>query len=273
MRFAVMGLLLAASPSLAQRTAVDRKAWNVPVAPFRIIGNVHYVGVAGVSAFLITTPDGAIVLDGGMPETAPLIARNIEKLGVGLRDVRYLLNSHAHFDHAGGLADLRKRSGATLVASARDAEILRAGGPDMPPVPVGRVIADGQAVELGGTTLTAHVTPGHTKGCTTWTMSTEDDARRYDVLFYCSTSVVDRLVGNTRYPDIVADYERSFAVLRSMRADVFLGNHPAFFDLAGKRRRMSRGGPNPFVDPAELGRYVEESERGFRAVLKKEQGR
>jgi metallo-beta-lactamase class B len=251
----------------AQQTTDERAAWNQPVRPFTVIGNVHYVGAAGVSAFLITTNDGSILLDGGLPETAEQIERNIQALGFKLSDVKYLLNSHAHFDHAGGLAQLKRVSGAAFVASAADAAALKAGGPAMPAIEADRVVKDGDTVELGGVTMTALVTPGHTKGCTTWTTTVTDKGRRYRVLFYCSTSVVDKLVGNTGYPEIVADYERTFARLRKLEADVFLANHPVFFAMEDKRTRMSADRPNPFVDPAELRRYVDQSERQFRAAL------
>src|SRR5262245_13687096 len=139
--------------------------WNKPFEPFRVVGNVYYVGALGVSAYFIQTPAGAILLDGGLQETAPLIEKNIATLGFRVKDVKVLLNSHAHFGHAGGLAALQKTSGATLVASQGDAPALRAGSGNQPPVRVDRVIADGDTVELGGTVLTAHVTPGHTQGC------------------------------------------------------------------------------------------------------------
>lgn len=266
-----LGVLVVATalPWLAcARQAPDQRlAWNTPVQPFRIVGNVHYVGAAGVSAFLIATPDGSILLDGGLPETAPQIARNAAAIGFRMADVKLLLNSHAHFDHAGGLAELKTLSRASMVASAGDAETLRRGGSDMPAVAVDRVVSDGDTVALGGTTLTAHVTPGHTRGCTTWTMTTAEQGRSYDVIFYCSTSVVDRLAGNTGYPTIVDDYERSFAALRRMRADVFLGPHPDFFAMDAKRGGMAGGAANPFVDPGELQRFVGRSEEQFRAEL------
>lgn len=275
-----MALLVAAGPRLAQAepappAAPDhgamsrREAWNQPFAPFRVIGNIHYVG-AGVSSFLITTPDGAILLDGGLPETAPLISESIAELGFRVSDIELLLNSHAHFDHAGGLAALKKASHAQLVASAGDAPLLRAGNPDQPAVTVDRVVNDGDTVELGGTVLTAHVTPGHTPGCTTWTTTVIDAGKPYRVVFFCSTSVVDRLVGNRHYPGIVADYERSFTALRAIPADVFLGPHPEFFQMAAKRERMKAGGPNPFIDPGEFRRYIDQSERKFRQVLERE---
>jgi metallo-beta-lactamase class B len=246
------------------------ETWNQPFAPFHILGNIEYVGMRGVSAFLITTPSGSILLDGGLPESAPLIEKNIAELGFRLKDVKVLLNSHAHFDHAGGLAALKKATGAKLVASRGDAPALRAGNPQQPAVVVDRVIGDGDTVELGGSVLTAHVTPGHTPGCTTWTMTANDAGRPLRVVFYCSTSVIDRLVGNTHYPAIIADYERSFAVLHDLPCDVFLGPHPDFFQLAAKRERLSSGAPNPFIDPGELRRYIDKSEQQFRDTLARE---
>lgn len=266
-RIVALILLICPIHPRAQQTDAEREAWNRPVEPFRIIGSVHYVGAAGVSAFLITTPQGSILLDGGLPETAPQIALNVEKLGFRLADVKYLLNSHAHFDHAGGLAELKRRSKAVMVASVRDAEALRGDAPSMPAVAVDRTVDDGDVLELGGTTLTARVTSGHTKGCTTWTTTTLENGRTYDVVFHCSTSVVDRLIGNTGYPEIVADYERSFGILRSLKSDVFLAPHPFFFQMEEKRKKMSPGGPNPFIDPTELRQFVDQSEASFRQAL------
>jgi metallo-beta-lactamase class B len=243
-------------------------AWNRPVEPFRLIGNIHYVGAAGVSAFLIATPQGAFLLDGGLPETAPLILANIERLGVRIADVKYLLNSHAHFDHAGGLAALKKASGAAMVASAGDAPALRTGGRDMPAVAVDRVIGDGESLTLGGTTLVANVTPGHTRGCTSWSTTVTEGGRTYRVLFNCSVSIVDRLVGNRTYPDIVDDYERTFRRFRELEADVFLSSHPYAFEMDAKRARQAAAGANPFVDPAELRRFMDQAERQFREALK-----
>ena len=268
-RLLIGALLLSACLAQSPR---ERVAWNRPVEPFRIIGNVYYVGAAGVSAFLITSADGSILLDGGLPETAPQIAANVAKLGFDVKAVKYLLNSHAHFDHAGGLAELKRLSGATMVASSGDAPALKSGSRDMPPVAVERIVADGESVQVGDARLTALITPGHTKGCTTWTMTTSDGGGPLRVLFYCSTSVVDRLEGNVEYPQIVEDYNRSFDRLRRLEADVFLGNHPVFFDLEGKRKRMAAGRANPFVDPTELQRFVASSEREFRAALAKQRG-
>jgi metallo-beta-lactamase class B len=247
--------------------------WNKPVEPFRVVGNIYYVGAAGVSAFLVVTPAGSILLDAGLPETAPQIAGNIRALGFHVTDVKVLLDSHAHFDHSGGLAELKRLSGAKLVASAGDAPALERGGRDSPAVAVDRVVNDGDTVELGGLTMTVNITPGHTKGCTTWSTTTTENAKPYRVLFHCSTSVVDKLVGNREYPHIVDDYEQSFRKFRAMEADVFLAPHPAFFRMEEKRSRMRPGAANPFVDPGELRRFVDASERQFRKQLADESGR
>ena len=266
------------SPSASGQTGARQAAeWNRPVAPHAIAGPIHYVGAEGVSAYLIATPDGLILIDGGLPETAPLILNNIRALGHDPRRVKYLLVTHAHFDHAGGLAELKSATGAELVAVTAEREALEQGrhvGDNgngigrFAPVTVDRVIADGGNLSLGGVTLTAHVTPGHTKGCTSWTLPLTDGGRRHQAIFFCSTSVAGNvLVGNRAYPEIVSDYRRGFARLRRLQADIFLPNHPSFADLAGKRMRMAEGAPNPFVDRTELRRFVDRSAREFEAEL------
>ena len=268
-----MRILLAfalCSVGFAQSSPEQRAAWNQPVKPFRIIGNIYYVGAANVSSFFIKTPDGAILLDGGLPETAPLIAKNIAALGFSISDVKFLLNSHAHFDHCGGLAELKKLSGARMIASAADAAVLNSGAGQFgsfPAVHVDRVIKDSDTVRLAAATLTAHLTPGHTKGCTTWTMPVTDAGKTYQVVFYCSTSVVDKLVNNSDYPTIVSDYMRSFAELRKMPCDVFLAPHAGLFNLDAKRKQLDAGKLDAFVDPTEMQKYVEGSEKDFRAEL------
>jgi metallo-beta-lactamase class B len=261
------------SIGFAQSNAAQRAAWNQPVKPFRIIGDIYYVGAANVSSFFIRTPQGAILLDGALPETAPLIERSITELGFSIKDVKILLNSHAHYDHCGGLAELKKLSGARMIASGGDAGVLSSGkggaGP-FPAVHVDHVISDRETVKLGGVTLTAHITPGHTKGCTTWTMPVSDGGKTYQVVFYCSTSVVDKLVNNADYPGIVSDYERSFAELKKMPCDVFLGPHAGFFNLDAKRKQLEAGKLDAFIDPPEMQKFVEQSERDFREQLAKE---
>jgi metallo-beta-lactamase class B len=262
---AVAALLLAASLS-AQRTAEERAEWNKPVAPFRIAGNVYYVGAAGVASYLISTPRGLIVLDGGLPETARLVVENLRRLDFPISDVRYLLNSHAHFDHAGGLVQLKRLSGAQMIASRADAKILES-GEKFPKTVVERIVGDGDTVQLADVTLTAHLTPGHTPGCTTWTMPVEEHLQRFNIVFYCSTTVVSPLVNNREYPSIVSDYEATFAKLRTIPCDIFLAPHPSFFDLTAKRARLGRPGENPFIRPGEMAAYVARSEADFREEL------
>ena len=269
---------LATAPLSAHADAAQRAAWNRPFTPFKVVGNVYYVGPAGVSAWLITTPKGHVLIDGALEESASQIEQHVEALGFHMRDVKILLSSHAHYDHAGGLADLKRASGARMTASAGDKPILEAGkisfGPSksdpFPPVKVDRVVRDGDTVALGGSVLTAHLTPGHTPGCTTWTLPIVEAGRRLTVVFYCSTSVAGNpLTGDPASPRIVANYQQTFARLKGLKADVFLGPHVEFFDLNGKRARMKAGGPNPFVDPGELQRFVKDSEADFQAELAK----
>lgn len=272
-RFDWRCLLLLGTVSAAlfgQRDDATRTAWNQPVAPFQIVGNIYYVGAAGVASYLITTPRGHILLDGGLQETAPLIEKNIATLGFKVKDVKFLLNSHAHFDHCGGLAELKRMSGAQMVASRADGETLERGGPadrpswKFPPVHVDRFVNDNDQVALAGGTLTAVLTPGHTPGCTTWTAAVSEGGKLRNVVFYCSTSVVERLT-----TQMISDYRRSFQRLKAMPCDVFLGPHPEFFHMDEKRASMKPGRPNPFVDPGEMARYVAASEAAFEAELKK----
>ena len=277
----VLAILLAATtPAFAQDPfAQTRIDWNKPYKPFRVIGNVYYVGMAGVSAFLIVTPKGNILTDGGLPESAPAIEKNIQALGFKLSDVKILLNSHAHFDHAGGLAKLKADTGARLYASAQDKPFLESGhitfGPSIatlfPPVKVDRTVVDGDTVSLGGVTLTANMTPGHTPGCTTWTMPLTDGGAKHKVMFFCSISVAGNpLTGSAAYPAITDDYKKSFARLDKMDADVFLAPHAAQFGLEAKVAKMKPGAPNPFVDPGELHRFLRDARKDYDAELAKQ---
>ena len=267
-------LFLLATAAFAQKDPLSR-SWNQPVEPFRIAGNLYYVGASDITSFLIATPQGHIVIDGGFEETAPMIRANIEKLGFKASDVRILLSSHAHLDHAGGLAELKRVTGAKFYASGGDVPVHARGGLDdpqfgdtlpYPPVMADRVFGDGAKVTLGGTTLTAHITAGHTRGCTTWTMQLRDGKRTHDAVFVCSASVPSnyKLVGNPRYPDVVDDYRRTFCTLRSLPADIFLASHGAVFDLTEKRKTGN------FVDPAGYRAFVDRAEQAFEAALAKQ---
>jgi len=285
-RSALLLLLLAISLAVsidAQRDEVSR-SWNRPVKPFRIIGNVYYVGAYEVTSYLITTPRGHILLDSGFSETVPLIRENLKQLGFKLEDVKLLINSHAHYDHAGGLAELKSLTGAKLAASEADAAQLALGGKGdfqwgdtlaFPPVTADRILHDGDTVELGGVWLVAHLTPGHTKGNTTWTMELKDGGKTYNVVFMGSTSAPGyKLVNNSKYTNIVADYQHSFRVLESLPCDVFLGPHGSFFALKEKMARLEQGAKtNPFIDPQGYRDFLKDSEQSFYEQLKTQQAK
>jgi len=256
--------------------------WSQPTEPFHVIDNVYYVGTEGLSAWLITTPKGLILLDVGLPGNADIVEKNIVKLGYRLSDVKILLNSHAHFDHSGGLAKVKADTGAQLMASEGDREALEKGvyvgsenihAMDFPAVKVDRVVGDGDKVELGGVTLTAVMTPGHSKGCTGYLLPVKDAGVAHTAFFFCSASVAaNRLAANSQYPGpqypgIVADYRRTFAKLKTIKADVYLAPHAEFFDLDGKRARIAPGKPNPFIDDGELARAIPPFEKAFDAAL------
>lgn len=276
-------VLLSLLPTLAAAQADETsRSWNQPVEPFKIAGNLYYVGASDITSYLITTPQGHILIDGGFVETAPLIRVSLQKLGFKLEDVKMLLNNHAHNDHAGGLAELKKLTGAKLVAAEGDAALLAAGGHGdfafgdrmvFPPVKVDRTIRDGDTVTLGGTTLTARVTPGHTRGCTSWTMQVKEGGQTLDVVFAGSVSVNPgvTLAVNPKYPKIAEDYARTFQTLKALPCDVFLSSHGSFFDLQGKAERLRKGQtPNPFVDPKGYRAYLARMEERFQKQLAEE---
>ena len=256
--------------------------WSLPFEPRKIIGNIYYVGSNLISSFLIVTPAGHILLDTGHLEMLPQVETNIEKLGFRVKDVKLLLNSHAHFDHCGGFAEWKRKTGATVIASKLDGDLMMHGGKGdfywgdylaYEAVQPDRVVADGERVELGGATLTAHLTPGHTKGCTSWSMRVKDAGVERDVLFVCGlTASLYKLTNNERYPNIVQDVRDSLERLRNMRADVMLAPHGFYFDLEEKAARQKAGSPNPFIDPQELGRHISEMKKDFEEALQAQEG-
>ena len=259
------------------------RSWNQPVKPFRVVGNVYYVGASDLTSFLITTPKGHILLDGGFVETVPQIKENIKTLGFRIEDVKILINSHAHSDHAGGLAALKRLTKAKLYASRADAALLASGGKNDPnfgddfaftPVQADKFLRDGgDTIKLGGVILTAHLTPGHTKGCTTWTMKVSESGKSYNVVFVGSTSAPGyKLVDNAQYPNIAEDYERTFRLLKKLPCDVFLGSHGRFFGLPEKIALLAEyPKQNPFVDAEGYENYLKQAEENFREQLKKQQ--
>lgn len=247
------------------------------VEPFRIAGNFYYVGANDVASFLITSPQGHILIDGGYPGTAPLIMASIAKLGFDIRDVKVLLNSEPHFDHGGGLSALQKASRAQLWASAPSARVLSSGGYDdsisrpiglitwlirYPAPLVDHVVNDGDTIIVGPTKVTAHVTPGHTAGCTSWTFPVRDGDRVLNVVSACSLV----MLGNAHYPGQRADFEHTFRVLRSIPADIWVTSHARLF---GRYRKFvaSKSAKDPadaFIDPAGYRAYVDSGEARFR---------
>jgi metallo-beta-lactamase class B len=254
--------------------------WNTPTEPFRIIGNIHYVGTNGLAVYLVTSPQGHILIDTALPEATPQIRSSIAKLGVKVADIKYLLNTHAHLDHTGGFAELKKETDAQLIAGTADRPLLEGGyypGQEhtvelrFPPVKVDRTVGDGDAVTLGDITIIAHATPGHSPGCTTWTMNVREGNEDHTAVFFCSATVaLNTLVGNPTYPGIVDDYRRTFERVRDIKGDVFLGPHPEMYDMPGKRARMAHGASSPFVNAKDFPAYIETLKRDFEASLAKQ---
>ena len=271
-----------------QWKAAIKRNRSVPDEPFQIAGNLYYVGSTGVTAFLLTGPQGHVLIDGGYPETAPLIIGSIAKLGFDIKDVKVLLNSHAHFDHAGGLRELKKASGAQLWISEGDAEFIEAGGAGdrtygpfryvglgrFPPARIDHRFKDGAKIRVGPLEVTAHVTAGHTPGCTSWSFPVRHGDRELLAVDICSLSLLPfmSLVEPESYPGIRSDFERSFQTLRSLPADIFLGSHGSFFDLDRKRREQAgaRDPAEPFIDRSGYLAYIDRAEQRFREALAKE---
>lgn len=262
--------LFAAFGSAAAQASEQDREWNRPVEPFRIAGNIYYVGAADITSYLIATPKGHILIDSGYAETVPQIRKNIATLGFKIEDVKVLLNSHAHYDHAAGLAELKRITGAKLYVSEPDFELLANGGKGDPNfgdrfpfegVRADETFRDGKKIKLGGTTLTANVTPGHTRGCTTWTTDVKDKASTLSVVFVCSTSAPGyRLVNNEKHPTIYADYVKTFERLEKLSPDIYLGSHGQFFALSEKIARMKNNPEeNPFIDRTGYKEYLAES--------------
>jgi metallo-beta-lactamase class B len=280
--YAALALFLAGSAprSIAAQASAD---WTEPFPPFRIAGNLYYVGSKGLANYLITTPQGHILINSDLEANVPLLKASIEQLGFRFSDVKVLLISHAHWDHDAGSAKVKALTGATYMVMDADVPVVESGGkadfqygsnPAMLylPVRVDRVLHDGDEVKLGDVVLVAHLTPGHTKGCTTWTMVVREGGKSYHVAIIGSPYVNPgyKLVGNAAYPTIAADYERTFRVLRSLPCDIFLGAHGSYFSLDEKYARMKAGTAGAFVDPSGCAAFVAETEKAFRTELAKQ---
>ncbi|MDQ3697044.1 MAG: subclass B3 metallo-beta-lactamase [Gemmatimonadota bacterium] len=270
------------------RAAIKRNR-SVPDEPFQIAGNLYYVGSTGVTAFLLTGPEGHVLIDGGYPETAPLIVASIARLGFDIVDVKVLLNSHAHSDHAGGLRELQEASGAELWISEGDAEMIAAGGAGdrsygpfrylglgrFPAARVNHRFKDGTKIRVGPLELTAHVTAGHTPGCTSWSFPVRHGDRELLAVSICSLTLLPfmSLVEPESYPGIRSDFERSFHTLRSLPADIFLASHGSFFGMDRKlRERADAKDPaEPFIDRDGYLSFIDGAEARFRKELAHQQ--
>ena len=237
--------------------------------PHKIIGNIYYVGTRSLASFLVVTPQGDILINSTYERTVPVIQKSVADLGFKFSDIKILLGSHAHGDHMEGDALAKQLTGAQVMAMAEDAPALEKMIPGGKPHPIDKVLHDGDEVKLGGMILVAHLTPGHTRGCTTWTMKVRDGAKTYDVVIIGSLGVNPgvKLVDNTDVPGIADEFTRAFLVMRSLPCDVPLGSHPGMFNLAEKYEKLGQGGANPYIDPAGYKTELDIDEAMFHAVL------
>lgn len=288
----LLGALAVVTLFTLWRTAIDRNR-AASDEPLHIAGNLYYVGAAGMASFLLTGPEGHVLIDGGWPQSAPAIIGSIERLGFKITDVKILLNTHAHSDHAGGLAEIQRASGAELWVSEGDAEVMAAGGKGdlalgplrfigyylldlkFPAPRIDHRFTDGDTVRLGPIELTAHVTAGHTRGCTTWSFPVRHEDRALLAVDFCSLTLFPfvKLVGEGSYPGIRADFERSFTTLRAIPADIFLASHGEMFALDRKRRALATATDSvaPFIDREGYLALIDRDERRFREALAKQE--
>ena len=266
---------------LAQKNGVNL-SWNKPIDPYRIAGNVYYVGTNFLASYLFVTPEGSILLNSDYEESVPLVRASVEKLGFRFRDIKYLLSSQAHNDHSAGNFLVKELTGARVLVMQGDDDIIANGGKgdfrfdgeySWKPCKVDRVLHDGDTVALGGTTLVAHHTPGHTKGCTTWTTVVQDGGKKLNVVIVGGTGINPgvKLLNNPRYGSIVEDYVRTWGILRSLPCDIFLGAHGNYFGMDEKLARFKAGEkPNPFIDPQGYRDFIDASEQAYLKQLSTE---
>jgi metallo-beta-lactamase class B len=266
--------------------AATNADWTTPIAPFRIAGNLYYVGSRDLASYLIVTPQGDILINSSLESSVPLIRTSVEQLGFKFQDVKILLISHAHSDHDAGSAEIKQQTGAQYMVMDGDVPVVESGGAQdfqypndrYPAVKVDRVLHDGDQVRIGNTVLIAHKTPGHTRGCTTWTMQVTDAQRLLNVVIVGSWNVnpgyrlVDKPGQAASYPGIVADYQRTFALLRILPCDIFLGAHGAYFHMLDKLERLQAGSSqNVWMDPLGYQAALAERKRAFEAELMRQE--
>jgi metallo-beta-lactamase class B len=268
----------------ARLSAQNPPSWTTPFPPFHIAGNLYYVGSEDLASYLIVTPQGYILINSSFEENAPLIEKSVAQLGFRFADIKILLISHAHNDHCAGAALLKKLTRAQYFVMDADVPVVESGGKEdfqygaqlgmrFPPVKVDRVLHDGDTVKMGDAVLTAHLTAGHTKGTTTWTLDETEAGRTLHVVIVGSPNVNPgyKLVNNKAYPQIAADYHHGFQVLKSLPCDIFLGAHGSYYGLKEKYERWQRGDHNAFIDPDGYKSYIADRERAFEAELKRQE--
>jgi metallo-beta-lactamase class B len=275
----ILLMLPACGPGLHAQTHPD---WTTPQKPFRIGGNLYYVGSRDLAAYLVVTPAGNILINANLESSPPQIRASVESLGFRWKDTRILLNSQAHFDHSAGNAEVVRETGAKLMVMDGDVQAMETGDahdfggsdlPRFPPVHVVRVLHDGDTVRLGGTVLTAHKTAGHTRGCTTWTMRVMDEGHLRNVVIIGGFAALDsyRLIDTpgrpASYPGILTDLEHGFAVERSLPCDIFLGAHGGYFDMREKLARLPKEGPSVWIDPSGYRQAVAAAEKSIEAKV------
>ena len=262
---------LCAVPLLAAaQTTEDRTQDRVAFPAHKIMGNLYYVGTGTLNSYLITTPQGSILINTNFEETVPLLRESVEKLGFKMTDIKIILGSHAHGDHMQADAIVKEMTGgATVMAMEQDVAALKGmKAPSGKAHPIDRVLKDGEQVTLGDMRLTAHLTPGHTRGCTTWTFTVQDGGKPYNVLIACGGLQEDaRLVNNKNYPEIAEHFGQSIKKYKTLQADVFLASHSWFFDLAGKYKRLGTSGTNPYIDPGGYKTWVANMEKNYNTLL------
>ena len=283
----VLGLLLVVCFTCTLFISKNKSAQNdytEPFPAFRIAGNLYYVGSKGLASYLVATPEGHILINSNVEAGVPLIRSSVESLGFKFTDIKILLISHAHWDHDGGSALVKELTGAKYMVMDADVEAVESGGKSdfqyandsdafYKPTKVDRVLHDGDEVKLGGSVLIAHLTPGHTKGCTTWAMKVQEGPKTYNAVIVGSPNVNPgyKLVGNALYPQIAEDYEKTFRVLKSLNCDLFLGAHGSYFGMETKYEHFKRGQTTAFLDAAGYKDFVAEKEQAYRRELRKQE--
>ena len=262
----IMRMMLLVIATAAVASAQGNPDWHAAIPGFKIAGNLYYVGTADLAVYLVNTPQGNILINSDFAEDVPTVRKSIEGLGFKYTDTKVVLISHAHGDHDEGVGIIQKDTGAQVMVMDGDVESVQSTAQGRPGAKVNRTLKDGDKVELGGSTLVARLTPGHTKGCTTWTMQVDEGGKKLNAVIIGSPNVNPGfvLVGNKNYPTIAQDYEKTFKVLSSLPVDLFLGAHGAYFGMKAKYETMKKGGANPFIDPAGYKAYVSEREAAFR---------